>query len=217
MVVNEALAKPLTADVKPKTRSRRANYEKQRWKMQRFKFRLPNNTRQVNLENLNDYHLHLRDNPGIDTSSFVLYDMPRTSPLGTAAYRLSGRARQSLAHSVGALSPNSFLPVTPAVTPDSSPFKPSAAKYELYQFLSEEINCQPSSDLPVYKKLMGSRDLAKEASVDMAHEASIAKNTLACRSTNYTQFRGLKMNMKRTHLLCHSPPPATKCSISTKQ
>ena len=45
----------------------------------RFKFRQPNDTHQVNLTNLNDYHLYLKENPGIDTSPLLLYGTVSTT------------------------------------------------------------------------------------------------------------------------------------------
>ena len=174
--------------------------------MQRFKFRQPNDTRQINLTNLNDYHLYLKQNPGIDNSSNLPYNNPPRSPINPVAYRMCGRVRHSVSSSPGsnaklngACFAEESLSLAPCNnSPVSSPFTPLGCQYDLYYPISPEPTSKPSTNLRVYKKLMGNRDLVKEASVDMAHHEYIAKNALACRSTNYTQFQGPKLQWHNT-------------------
>ncbi|XP_063682323.1 uncharacterized protein LOC134817134 isoform X2 [Bolinopsis microptera] len=59
--------------------------------------------------------------------------------------------------------------------------------------ISGHMIMHPSTDLKVYKRLIGNRDLAKEADFDNSKLSYIEKTALDCKSTNYKCFRGPKL------------------------
>lgn len=179
--------------------------------MQRFKFRQPNNTPSVNFSRLNHYHLYLRKNPGIKSYSHASQVSDQAA--SPAAYRIQGRVyRQSMVYSVSpkydfgsecfidgprCLTANS--PVYNISQPNSTtPIHYSACDVVYPSMtgvieISGHMIMHPSTDLKVYKRLIGNRDLAKEADFDNSKLSYIEKTALDCKSTNYKCFRGPKL------------------------
>ncbi|KAL5254631.1 hypothetical protein ACHWQZ_G014168 [Mnemiopsis leidyi] len=192
---------------------RRESYDKQRSQMQRFKYRLPNNTPNVNFSLLNHYHLYLRRNPGINSYCQSFASQKIDNAASRAAYSLQGRVRQSMTYSVPprydhytygsrpCLTANTPVccipsphPTTPHSMCDDTMLYPDITRSQLIKITGNMINTiHPSTDLKVYKRLMGDRDLAKEADVDSTKLSYMEKTALACKSTNYKCFKGPKL------------------------
>ena len=180
------------------------DYTRQRIKMRPFWFRRPNNTYNINMSVLNDYHNFLKENPGIINNKLSFDCSPSPTRPAAVEYRLQGRLRSYVPPplSGGESAPATTSPLSRIDTPN----------YDMYflctplpqtPFLLQQIQ-EPSTNLQVYKKLMGNpnRDLIREAEPNSTRSHKHLMQNMTrnnCRSTNYTCFAQPRRHWHDTH------------------